>query len=298
MSDKKILGAFLLNFIFSIIEFVGGIFTNSVAIISDSLHDMMDAVSIGISYILEKISKKKPNNKYSFGYIRYSVLGSLITTIILITGSIIVIINAIKRIINPVDVNYVGMLFFAIFGFIINLLAVLITRNGKSLNQKTINLHMFEDCLGWLLILIGSILMNFTNINIIDPILSIFVSGFILINALSNLKTILEIFLIKVPASINIDDIKNKLLDEKEVIDVHHVHVWTIDGYNNFAILHVVLNKINNVNKNKVRKIVEDFGIKHITIEFEDKNDECSHIECNLSNKHKHMHTHHHKHKH
>ena len=296
MSDKKILGAFLLNLIFSIIEFIGGLFTNSVAIISDSFHDMMDALSIGISYILEKISKKKPNNKYSFGYVRYSVLGSLITTLILIIGSILVIINSIKRIINPVDINYVGMLFFAILGFIINFIAVLITKEGKSLNQKTISLHMFEDCLGWLLILIGSILMNFTDIKIIDPILSILVSIFILINALGNLKTILEIFLIKVPTSINIDDIKNKLLEEKEVINVHHIHIWTIDGYNNFAILHIVLNKITSNNKNKVRKIVEEFGIKHITIEFEDKNDTCSQIDCNLSSGHKHVHTHVHKH--
>ena len=148
-TEKNILFAFILNLAFSIFEFFGGIFTNSVAILSDSIHDMGDAVSIGVSFFLEKKSKKKPDNNYTYGYIRYSVLGGLITTVILLAGSILVIYNAMGRIINPVEVNYKGMIIFAIIGVVMNFIATYLTREGDSINQKSVNLHMLEDVLGW-----------------------------------------------------------------------------------------------------------------------------------------------------
>ncbi len=134
-TEKNILIAFILNLSFSIFEFFGGLFTNSVAILSDSIHDFGDAVSIGISYFMERKSKKKANNKYTYGYIRYSVLGGVITTTILLVGSILVIIGAIKRIINPVEVNYNGMIILAIIGVILNFIAAYVTREGASINQ-------------------------------------------------------------------------------------------------------------------------------------------------------------------
>ena len=173
-TEKNILVAFLLNLLFSIIELIGGIITNSVAIISDSIHDMGDAISVGISYFLEVKSNKKPDNNYTYGYIRYSVLGSVITTLILLMGSIFVIYNAIVRIFNPVEINYNGMIIFAILGVVINFFAAYFTKEGYSLNQKAVNLHMLEDVLGWAVVLIGAIVMKFTNIIIIDSILSIF----------------------------------------------------------------------------------------------------------------------------
>ena len=139
-TEKNILTAFILNLSFGIFEFFGWLFTNSVAIISDSIHDMGDSLSIGISYFLEKKSKRKPDNKYTYGYIRYSVIGSLITTVILLLGSVFVIIGAIKRIINPVSINYNGMIIFGIFGVIVNFLAAYFTKEGRSLNQKAVNL--------------------------------------------------------------------------------------------------------------------------------------------------------------
>ena len=122
-----------------VFEFIGGTLTNSVAIISDSIHDIADAMSIGLSYFLEKKSKNKPNDEYTYGYVRYSIIGSMITTIILITGSIFVVYNAVKRIMNPVDVNYNGMIIFAIIGVIVNFLATYFTKGGHSLNQKSVN---------------------------------------------------------------------------------------------------------------------------------------------------------------
>ena len=183
-TEKNILIAFLLNMLFSIFELIGGIFTNSVAIISDAVHDFGDSISIGISYFLEKKSKKKPDNNYTFGYTRYSILGAFITNTILIIGSVLVIINAIKRIINPVTINYDGMIIFAIFGVIVNFLAAYFTKEGDSLNQKAVNLHMLEDVLGWSVVLIGAILIKFTEINVIDSIMSIGLAIFILTHSI------------------------------------------------------------------------------------------------------------------
>ena len=164
-TEKNILIAFILNFAFSIFEFLGGIFTGSVAIISDAVHDIGDAASIGISFFLEKKSNQQPNEAYTYGYARYSVLGGIITTVILLLGSVIVISNAISRIISPTEINYNGMIIFAIVGVCVNLCAALFTREGGSLNQRAVNLHMLEDVLGWIVVLIGAIVMHFTGLS-------------------------------------------------------------------------------------------------------------------------------------
>ena len=156
-TERNILIAFILNITFSIFEFVGGIFTNSAAILSDSIHDLGDAASIGISYFMEKKSKKQADNKYTYGYVRYSVLGGVITTSILLVGSVLVILNAVDRIINPVEVNYQGMIIFGVVGVVLNTIAALVTRKGDSINQKAVNLHMLEDVLGWVVVLVGAI---------------------------------------------------------------------------------------------------------------------------------------------
>lgn len=294
-SEKNILIAFILNLFFSIFEFIGGTITNSVAIISDSIHDIGDSLSIGISYFLEKKSKKKPDNKYTYGYVRYSVIGSIITTTILIVGSILVIYNAIKRLINPVDINYNGMIIFAFIGTLVNFLAAYFTKDGHSLNQKSVNLHMLEDVLGWLVVLIGAIIMRFTDIKIIDPILSILVALFIFINAIKNLKTIIDIFLEKTPSNINIEHLKEHLLKIKGVEDIHHIHIWSIDGYNNYATLHVVTKSDSKKIKHLVKEELSEHGIIHTTVELEEPGEHCEEEHCNPKLKH-HEHHHHHHH--
>ena len=224
-TERNILIAFILNLSFSIFEFFGGIFTNSVAILSDSIHDLGDAISIGISYFLERKSKRHADNKYTYGYVRYSVLGGVITTTILLVGSILVIVGSIKRLINPVEVNYSGMIVFASIGVVLNFIAAYATKEGDSINQKAVNLHMLEDVLGWIVVLIGAIIMNFTDIRMIDPIMSIGVALFILINSLKNLKKILDLFLEKTPDDIDIEKLKKHLLEIKGVEDIHHIHV-------------------------------------------------------------------------
>lgn len=293
-TDKNILIAFILNFTFSIIEFIGGTITKSIAITSDAIHDIGDALSIGLSFLLEKKSKKEPNNNYTYGYTRYSVIGSLITTIILITGSIFVMCNAISRIINPVDINYDGMIIFAIIGTIVNFLAAYFTREGDSLNQKAVNLHMLEDVLGWVVVLIGAVVMKFTDIKIIDPILSMFVAIFILKNSISNLKIIVDLFLEKTPEGINVDELKEHLLQIKGVEDVHHIHIRSIDGYNSYATMHVVAKGSNKEIKYLVKEELKEHGIMHTTIELEEIGEECLNKKCVIEKSSSCHHHHHH----
>ena len=294
-TEKNILIAFLLNLLFSIIEFIGGAITNSVAIISDSIHDMGDAMSIGVSYFLERKSTKSPDNKYTYGYIRYSVLGSIITTFILLGGSVLVIYNAIGRLVNPVEINYNGMIGFAVLGVSINFLAAYFTKEGDSLNQKSVNLHMLEDVLGWVVVLAGAIIMKFTDIKIIDPILSIGVAIFILINSLKTLKEVVDLFLEKTPNNIDIEEIKEHLLEIKGVIDVHHIHIRSIDGFNNYATMHIVVDCDYKQIKDKIKEELEEHGIAHTTIEFEGKDEKCKSEKCEVK-KSSHSHHHHHHH--
>lgn len=294
--EKNILIAFILNLGFSIFEFIGGAITNSVAIISDSIHDMGDAMSIGISYFLERKSKKKPDDKYTYGYIRYSVMGSTITTIILIIGSLFVIYNAIKRILNPVEINYDGMIGFAIVGVSINFIAAYFTKEGDSLNQKSVNLHMLEDVLGWVVVLAGAIIMRFTDIRIIDPILSILVALFIFKNAMNNFKSILDLFLEKTPNGISISELKEHLLKIEGVKDIHHIHIWSIDGYNNYATMHIVTDEEVSKIKKSVKEELKEHGVSHTTIEIENTDEICEEETCEIDTEHKDFHNHYHHH--
>lgn len=293
MSDKKILIAFVLNVCFSIFELIGGIFTNSVAIMSDAVHDFGDAVSIGVSYFLEKISKKKPDNKYTYGYVRYSILGALLTNAILIAGSVMVVISAVKRLINPISVNYDGMIIFALLGMTVNFLAVYFTKGGDSLNQKAVNLHMLEDVFGWVVVFVGAVILKFSKIDRIDALLSMIVSVFIFGNAILGLKEIVDLFLEKTPNNVAIDELRDHLLEIKGISDIHHIHVWSIDGSKNYATMHVVTKEkdIDEV-KSLVKRELDGFGINHSTIEIE--NIKCDEVSCEVHGDEVVGHHHHH----
>ena len=296
-TEKNILIAFILNLSFSVFEIIGGFFTGSVAIVSDAVHDLGDATSIGISYFLEKKSKKQPDNTYTYGYARFSVMGSVITTLILLFGSVMVIYNAILRIINPVEINYNGMIVFAIVGALVNFLAAYFTKDGDSLNQKAVNLHMLEDVLGWIVVLVGAIIMRFTDIRIIDPLMSMGVAIFIFVNALKNLKEVLDLFLEKIPNNISIEEIKNHIKEIDGVVDVHHIHIWSMDGYLNYATMHIVANENSHEIKDKIREELKEHGIGHATLEIESPTDHCHEEHCHIEETH-HSHSHHHHHHH
>lgn len=293
-TEKSILVAFILNLVFSVFEFIGGTITGSVAIMSDAIHDIGDAASIGTSYLLEKKSKRRPDGSYTYGYARYSVMGSVITTLILLGGSVAVIYNAITRILSPVDINYKGMILFALVGVLVNLISAIVTRDGDSLNQKSVNLHMLEDVLGWVVVLVGAVIMNFTNIRIIDPILSIAVSVFILINAVKNLRESLEVFLERAPHDIDAEKLSRHIMKIDKISSVHHIHLWTMDGYNNFATMHVVTEDHSHSMKEAIREALRDIGIAHVTLELEYPDEDCHEEHCHIYAVNPHRHCHHH----
>ena len=241
---------------------------------------------------MEKLSKRQPDDRYTFGYTRYSVLGSIIITLFLLVSSVIVISNAIIKILNPSDINYDGMIVLAVIGVVVNTVAAYFTHDDSSLNQKAVNLHMIEDVLGWVVVLAGATVMKFTDFTLIDPILSIGVALFVLINAVKNLKEAINIFLVRTPKEINIKELKEDILSINDVSDVHHIHVWSMDGHNNYATMHIVTNSDFHETKNIVRKILEKHGIGHSTLEIETENEICNDKHCHI----KHVCQHHHHH--
>ncbi len=281
-AEENIKSAFYLNLIFSIVEIVGAILTNSVSILSDAVHDIGDSVSIGISYLLEKKSKKLPDKEYTYGYLRYSLLGAFITSFVLTVGSIFILIHATKRIFNPETINHDAMIIFAIFGVLINGYAAFKTHKGIKLNEKNISLHMLEDTLGWVAVLIGSICIKCFDLVIIDPILSILIALYILVHVNRNLKKVFNIFMDKIPNDLSIDDIKNKLIENfNSLSDVHHIHVWSLDGINNCMTCHIKLNvDLTSEDIITLKQEIKDFlneeNINHVTLEIEYKDEKCS----------------------
>ena len=275
--------AFFLNFGFSIFELIGGLLTNSVSIFSDAIHDFGDSLSIGISYILENISTKEKDKKYTYGYKRYSVVGALLTSIILIVSSVVVIFNAIMRLFNPIEVKLTGMFLFAIFGIGINGYAAYKTSKSESLNEKSVNLHMFEDVLGWVAVLLGATLIKITGWNIIDPILSILIAIYIGYEAFKNILEVGNVILEKAPSTVDVDVIKEAVSNITNVLNVHHIHIWSIDGIEKYLTMHVLVNK--NVTKknyesvkNNVKECLKKYEINHSTIEIE--YEDCNNVTC------------------
>ena len=296
-SERNIFLAFILNFSFVIFEIFGGIFTGSVAIISDAVHDLGDAMSIGISFFLEKKSKKEPDEKYTYGYKRYSVLGGLISVSVLIISSVFVVWNAVLRIIDPIEIRYNAMILFAVIGFIVNFLAAMFTRHADSLNQKAINLHMLEDVLGWFAVLVCALVMRFTSFSLLDPIISIAVAAFILISAVKSLGQILDPLLEKAPRFIDSKEITEHVLEIDGVTDIHHLHIWSLDGCDGYATLHVVYSGCKNSVRDAVKKELSEHGISHSTVELEEEGYICEDRVCQIRNetaRHAHLHHHHH----
>ena len=211
-------------------------------------------------------------------------------------GSVLVIINAAKRLINPVEINYNGMIIFAVIGAVTNFAAAYFTREGDSLNQKAVNLHMLEDVLGWVVVLIGAVAMKFTDISVIDPLMSIGVALFILINTVKNLKEVVELFLEKTPHGISIDEIKKHITEIDGVEDVHHIHLWSLDGVLNYATMHVVTNGNAAEIKQKIREELAEHNIVHATLELESPDEACTEHNCHVEHDSSASHHHHHHH--
>ncbi|PFG05161.1 cation diffusion facilitator family transporter [Bacillus sp. es.034] len=265
--------AFMLNLMFTIIEFIGGYLTNSMAILSDAVHDLGDSVSLGGSWYLQKLSNKKGNNKFSFGYKRFSTLGALISGTVLLFGSIFVLIEAVPRLFNPTHPDAEGMLWFAVFGVVVNGIGAWRLHSGSSMNEKVLSWHLLEDILGWVGVLIISVVMMFKDIHILDPILSIGITCFVLFNVIRNLIKTIKIFLDGVPEGVDLASLRNEIKNINGVEGVSGFHMWSIDGEENAMMIHLNVSdrtqtdKVEEIKK-QVRNLVSNCNIKHSAIEI------------------------------
>ena len=263
--------AFFLNLSYAIIEFIaGGVFGSS-AVLADSVHDLGDAIAIGLSAFLETISNREEDSHYTLGYKRFSLLGALVTAVILMTGSALVILENITKLFHPQAVNDEGILWLGIIAVSINVLASLVVRKGKTKNESILSLHFLEDTLGWLAVILMAIVLRFTDWYILDPLLSLAISFFILLKAIPRFWSTLKIFLDAVPEGVDIKQVKSDLERLEYVASINQLNLWTMDGLEKNAIVHVCLKEIEQMElcKESIRSILKDCGFQNITIEID-----------------------------
>jgi cobalt-zinc-cadmium efflux system protein len=280
-SEKSNIGlAFFLNLSFTVVELAGGFLTNSIAIISDAVHDFGDSLSLGLAWYFQKLSKKGRTKQYSYGYKRFSLLGAIINCIVLVAGSIYIISEAVPRLFSPQTTNAKGMFLLAVFGIAVNGMAALRTRKGKSINERVVSLHLLEDVLGWAAVLVGSAVMYFTGWTVIDPVLSLFIACFVLFNVFKNIRLVLPIVLQGTPTEIEQEHIIEKLREIENIADIHDLHIWSLDEDYNVLTVHIVLKKTMAMEKlaelkMQIRSVLKGEKIQHATMEFEMQNEEC-----------------------
>ena len=263
--------AFFLNLSFAIVEFIaGGVFGSS-AVLADSVHDLGDAIAIGLSAFLETISNREEDSHYTLGYKRFSLLGALITAVILMTGSVLVILENITKMFHPQPVNDKGILWLGIIAVTINVLASLVVRKGKTKNESILSLHFLEDTLGWLAVILMAIILRFTDWYILDPLLSLVISFFILSKAIPRFWSTLKIFLDAVPEGVDIKQVKSRLEQLDYVASVNQLNLWTMDGLEKNAIIHVCLEDVKHMDvcKESIRDLLKDCGFQNISIEVD-----------------------------
>lgn len=273
-SQKNIETAFFLNLLFVFVELAGGYLTGSFAILSDAIHDFGDCATIGLAWILEKISNKKADEKYTYGYRRYSLVSGLITSVVLVAGSVGIIIGSVIKFFKPHEINGIGMLLISVFGVAINSFAAYKTSHGSGAGEKAINLHLLEDVLGWLAVFVGSVFVHFLNWYFIDSLLSVAIAVFILWNAARNVIDVLWVMLEKTPVDFSVEEYKKALSKIDGVVDVHHIHIWSLDGEKNLATVHITPHKsleiprLNDIKK-EILCVSKEMGVDHITVEFD-----------------------------
>jgi len=278
--DDRIGWTFFLNVSFTIIEFIGGWLTNSTAIMADAVHDLGDSLSIGFAWILSRFSDKEASDRFSYGYRRLTLFGALINSIVLVIGSVWVLFEAIPRLSNPEMPMAEGMLGLALLGVAVNGYAVFKLKAGKTLNEKVLTWHLLEDVLGWVAVLIVSIVLLFVDLPILDPLLSIGFTLFILFNVLKNLKTTLALFLQATPDEEVQNNIEKAIKAIPEINGIHHMHFWSLDGESHVLTAHLELAHNFEVDKlirlkQQVAKELSSYNLSHTTIEFEFPQETC-----------------------
>lgn len=279
-SGKNLKVAFFLNVGFTIFEIIGGLYVNSVSIVSDAVHDLGDSLSLGTAWFLDTKSKQKADKNFTFGYARFSLLGALINSLVLILGSIYVITEAVGRILEPEHSNAQGMLIIAIIGIVVNGYAAWKMSGGKSLNEKVVSWHLLEDVLGWVAVFIVAVVLTFKDIPYLDPALSLLITAYILWGVVKRLKETLFVFLQGVPADVDVVEIELKLLEIEHVKSLHDIHVWSLEGEHHVFSTHLELEEISEFNqivevKKSAKEVLKKYHFRHYTIETELDGESC-----------------------
>ena len=269
-ASSNLLFVFFANLCFNIIVIVGGLLTNSMAIIADSMHDLSDTIAIGIAWILERISQKNPTDNYSYGYKRFSVIGALITSSFVITVSVFVIHEAIGRILSPVVPDGEGMLILAVIGIIFKGIAVLRLHGAETFNEKAISFHLLSDIFEWIAILILALLVIFFDVSFLDPFVSIAVSIWLLYNIGKTFLESWRVLIQKTPSNINVNQFKNEILNINHVLDIEDFHLWSLDGIDSVLTLKLHNDDSGDVCeiKNNINNLSSKYHITHSTIEI------------------------------
>lgn len=266
--------AFGLNFTFAFIELFGGYWANSVAILTDALHDFGDAMAIGLAFFLERLSRRAADERNSYGYRRFSAAAALITGFILVGGSVMILMEAVPRLWTPQTPHAEGMIALAVLGVTVNGFAAWRVSRGTSLNERMIVWHLLEDVIGWVAVLVGAVVIHVTGWAQVDALLACLLALWILYNVIRNLKEVLGVFLQMVPRSVDLDQIEKKVKALGEICDFHHVHVWSLDGEHHILTAHVVVTRTLSADeveakKMEIKGLLKEHGIHEATLEFE-----------------------------
>lgn len=272
--------AFLLNLSFSIIEFIGGWLTNSTAIMADAVHDLGDSLSIGSGWLLDRLGNRKPDSQFTYGYRRLSLVGALVNGLVLISGSIWVISEALPRLFDPVMPHTEGMIALAVLGVTVNSFAAYKLKAGKTLNEKILNWHLMEDVFGWLAVLLVALVMPIVDMPILDPLLSVGFTLFILINVVKTVLKTGRLFIQATPNANTVDTITQSLLSLDKVESVHHLHLWSLDGEQHVLTAHIRAYPLDSLEdysrlKETIHMALSGESIAHTTIEIELSDERC-----------------------
>lgn len=283
--QKNITIAFILNFSFSIIEMIGGVLTGSVAILSSALHDLGDSISLGLAYVLVRKSNRDSNKEFSYGYRRYSLLSALITGLILVVGSTFVLWEAVPKLLNPTLPDVKGMMGFAIFGLSVNGFLAYRLSHGSTMNEKVISWHLFEDVMGWAMVLLTGVLIYFIKLPILDPIVSVAYTLYILFGVGKTLSKTVKLFLQAAPETVDINKLNAEISSISGVKGFHDTHIWSLDGKNHVLTMHIIVKDETSLEeaeliKTEIRKFVERLGPIHTTIEIESESKDCPELNC------------------
>lgn len=265
------------NFIITLVEIIGGLLSGSLSLLSDALHNFSDGISVIVSFIALRLSKRENTLKNTFGYKRAEILAALFNSSFLIIISFFLFKEAYLRIQHPQNIESRIMIAVALVGLVANTISVFLLKSGSkdNINIRSAYVHLFSDSLSSLGVIIGGILIYYFNITIVDPILTFAIGAYVLKEGFDILKQSVNILMEKTPAHIDILQLKKVIENVPEVDNLHHVHIWQINDKEFLFESHIDVKQDINLSKTeKIRSdinsiLVNEFGINHTTIQIE-----------------------------